>query len=188
MLKVDKYKTAQYREPLYDHGPTDYLVPEKITEHKLNTTTGQYELVGTYQGRNEAGKKLHEGRSVLKNYHQSLKDNKDPLYKEQIKCRNKEGFWDEENYSARRMLEDKKFNPANQVWTKRWHSRETWSDDSPIPVWKEPYWHTTHSISKSNDWIFAHIESMKKRLETGLLNEEEFSIILEELDKCIIQI
>jgi len=164
------------------------LVPEEITEHTINTTTGKYNQTAMYQGRYNSGKAIHKARQRLKNYHQSLKNNQDPLYTKQMaKHHNKDGFWEKGNYNAKRMLEDTKFNPANQIWRKKYWPKGTWVDNLN-PMMNEPYWHTTHSINKSNNWIFEHINDMKKRYDDGIITNDELTILIDELDKCIIQL
>ena len=55
-------------------------------------------------------------------------------------------------------------------------------------MYKEPYWHTTHSIRKSNDWIMEHIAHMEHRISKNLLNKDEFKVIFETLEPLIIEL
>lgn len=192
MLIVDTYTTTTYNQPLHERqGPTEYLVPEQISRHSFNDTKMDWEHIDTAVGRTPCGKLIHQVRKKFKNYLKSLDANKDPLYeKEMSKHRNKEGFFNPkyENYNAKRMVEDEKFIPPfMNVWhSGRW-PRDTFTAGCKTPQWHEPYWHTTHSIQKSNDWILEHLDDMNERVKDGYMTQAEYRVIYDHLDDCIIE-
>ena len=136
-------------------------------------------------GRVACGKLIHDARLKFKNYLLSLKSNGDMLYElEMSQHRNKEGFYDPKykNYNAKRMVEDDRFIPKyGSVWYKSRWGTDTWSKTSPTPKKDEPYWHTTHSIQKSNDWIFEHLDHMKQRVG-DVITQDEFE---KANEKCL---
>lgn len=190
MLICDRYTTTTYQQPKHEYGSTVYLVPEQISRHTFNDKKNDYEIINTVNGRTPCGKLIHEVRNKFKNYLKSLGANKDPLYEREINHRNKEGFYDPkyENYNAKRMVEDDRFIPPYlDTWNVgRWKS-DVWTDGCQHPRWREPYWHTTHSIQKSNDWIMAHLDDMRERVQMGLITNDEFRVIFDHLDDCIIE-
>lgn len=195
MYKITEYKLARYKKALYGKSPSKYMVPTKIEKLKYYKHSNDYETTYTYQGRRECGELIHTIRAKLKNYMESLRDKEDPLYyTEMNKHKNKEGFWNpaNENYTAERMVTDEKFMPNGNKWFKRSWDNDTWAKDSPIPNYGEPYWHTEHSIQKSNDWVIEHLDHMQARIgqlsDTGqvILQKQEYGVILLHLEDCLI--
>tara|TARA_Y100000590_G_scaffold441907_1_gene569315 strand:- start:355 stop:939 length:585 start_codon:yes stop_codon:yes gene_type:complete len=191
MYKIEKYEIATYKKALYGQTPTKYLVPLKIVHYKFDETIGDYVKDKTYEGRTECGNILHEVRHKHKNYLKSLNANNDPLYDvEMTKHKNKEGFWDPSNtnYNARRMVEDDGFMPCGNKWKKKQWPWNKWSNNKLIPNYNEPYWHTEHSIIKSNDWIFEHLDHMQDRVRQDIINKDEYKVIHEHLEDCILDL
>ncbi len=189
MYKIIEYKKATYKKALYGKSPTKYVVPQKIQKLKYYPHIKDYEVTYTYEGRRECGALIHQIRTKLKDYMESLRDNQDPLYyTEMNKHRNKEGFWNpgNENYTAERMVTDDKFMPNGKVWYKRSWATDVWSRESPIPNYKEPYWHTEHSIIKSNDWVIEHLDHMSDRVSQNIISKQEYGVILQHLEDCLI--
>lgn len=190
MYKIEEYDIATYSKAKYK-TPTQYLVPQKIVHYKLNSNTGEYDKGITYSGRTECGNIIHKVRSNHKHYLKSLNANDDPLYDtEMTKHRNQTGFWNpaNENYNARRMVEDDGFMPCGNKWHKKSWTKTTWNNKSPIPNYNEPYWHTEHSIIKSNDWIFEHLDHMQDRVRKDIINNNEYKVIHDYLEDCILEI
>jgi len=191
MLYVKQYKVATYKRAKYS-TPTQYLVPELIEDCMYNDFKKAYTVKGlSYKGRIECGKKIHQARSKFKGYLKALDKNKDPLYEtEMIKHHNAPGFYDPRynHYNAKRMVEDSGFMPNGNIWMKKSWGTDIWSSASPVPFYKEPYWHTTHSIRKSNDWIMEHLDHMEKRIAMGLLEKEHFKVIFDTLEPLIIEL
>ncbi len=191
MLYVKKYQVATYKKAKYQ-SPTQYLVPQEIEKCKYDMHQKKYTVVGAVtKGRQDCGKLIHETRTKFKNYLKLLDKHKDPLYEvEMSQHHNAPGFYNPKyhNYNAKRMVEDDGFMPNGNIWLKRNWGTETWSNASPVPMYKEPYWHTTHSIRKSNDWIMEHLVHMENRISKNWLNKDEFKVIFETLEPMIIEL
>jgi|LULO01.1.fsa_nt_gb hypothetical protein len=181
MLIIDEYQIGQYRKPLYNHGATIYIVPEKIIEKRWDAKTNTHHTIRTITGRKECGQKLHEARNTLKKYQEILRDTQDDEYIRPMKNRRvKEGFDNPiyDRYTAKKMIEDKKFNPTGNVWRKRFWPNETWAEGSPEPMMNEPYWDTTHAVQKGSEWIDEHLMNVSER--------SNFNDIFEVLDEAYI--
>jgi hypothetical protein len=192
MFQVDRYSVAKYQKPLYHMGPTHYLVPESITHHQLNTDTLKYQKDMTTVGRISCGELIADIRNRFKKYLVTLSHCVPELYElEMTQHRNLPGFYDARftNYNAKRMVEDDKFIPdVSQRWKKRYWPKNIWDQNSPVPQLNEPYWHTTHSIVKSNNWILEHQEHMAKLIDNGTISDQEYLIIHCHLDDCYIDL
>ena len=190
-----KYKIAKYKEAKYGKTPTKYLVPTSIDKMGYDSKTDTPYVVETYTGRIECGKVIAQARNDLKDYMKLLEKHYGPdltdYTDEMTKHRNKEGFFDPKygNYNAKRMCEDKAFIPdRNQKFFKKYWGKDVWTDDSPVPNYNEPYWHTEHSIQKSNDWIFEHLDRMRERVHQNELKKEYFKIICETVNKGFMEL
>ena len=190
MFIVDRYSIGKFKKPLYKMGPTTYLVPESITHHRYDPTTNRYQQGITTVGRIPCGELVGEIRNRFKHYLHTLSNCDTELYElEMTQHKNLPGFYDPRytNYNAKRMLEDDKFIPdASQRWRKRSWSTNTWATGSAVPQFNEPYWHTTHSIQKSNNWILEHQAHMADKIDQGIITDQEYMIIHCELDDCYI--
>lgn len=191
MYIVEKYQTAQYKESLHQMGPTKYLVPEKITHYQYDEVANTYNQGMTTVGRMSCGGLIHDIRKKFKDYLISLSNNDTELYEaEMTQHKNLPGFYDPKysNYNAKRMVEDDKFIPKmGQKWRKRFWAKDTWAPKSPVPSMNEPYWHTTHSIEKSNNWVLEHLDHMAEKIENGIINDDEYMVLRKHLDDCIIE-
>ena len=189
MYKI-RYKIAKYKKAKYGKDPTKYLVPIQIEKMKYDSASDSLLVEKTYTGRNECGEVIAEARNKLKDYMRLLEKHYGPeltdYTDEMNKHRNKEGFFDPKygNYNAKRMCEDPGFIPdRGQRFFKRYWGKDVWSDDSPVPNYDEPYWHTEHSIQKSNDWILEHLDRMRERVHQNKLSKEHYKIICETVNK-----
>jgi len=191
MYIVDKYQTAQYKDSLHKMGPTVYLVPEKMTHWQYDENIKDYVKGTGTVGRNTCGGLIHDVRAKFKNYLISLSNNDTGLYEmEMTQHKNLPGFYDPKynNYNAKRMVEDDKFIPKlGQLWYKKFWPSDTWAPKSPQPKYKEPYWHTTHSITKSNNWVLEHMTHMYDKVQQGILTADEYLILHKHLDDCVIE-
>ena len=191
MYRIEEYKIATYSKAKYGKTPSRYIVPEKIVKYDWDQDLQDFKPTMTYRGRTECGNLISDVRAKHKEYMLKLDIyGLDDFYTEMTKHKNKEGFWTpaNQNYNAERMVKDDGFMPIGQRWWKKSWNPGIWREGSPVPNYNEPYWHTEHSIVKSNDWIKEHLDHMSKRVHQKIIDKNEYGVIQDLLHDCIIDI
>lgn len=159
MIHIKERLFARYNKPKNHKDPTVYVVPTTIEIfewHKENLE--YYKKDEIINNKNQCIEELVKRRLLLKNFQKSLIDTmywtKLKLKQYKYDIRNTKPI-QEKYYNARVMVGDPEFNPCEATWP---HNGTTdpfkgFTDDSPLPLAGQPYWHSVQAIEKSNAWL-----------------------------------